>query len=137
VEQTRTSSGVQPRALAASSQVRSVTASPPAPVAALALPELRTTAAAWAEASRCRRDTKTGAAATRLVVNTPAAGTGRPSLVATTARSGRPDGLIPAWPPAAENPFAAVTLIEPSSRLSRYDSDVGEAEGLGETEEQV
>ena len=76
VEQTRTSLRSQPRASAASAAVPSATSRPGSPVAALALPELRTTAAAF-PAARWRRLSWTGAAATRLVVNTPAAVTGR------------------------------------------------------------
>ena len=73
---------------------------PGSPVAALALPEVRITprprppvAARWA------RLTWTGAAAARLAVKTPAAGTARPSAVATTATSGTFPALIPAEPP--------------------------------------
>ena len=58
------------------------------PVAALALPELRTTAAARPSA-RWPRLICTGAAATRLLVNTPAAVTGAPSAVATMREVGR------------------------------------------------
>ena len=61
------------------------------PVAALALPLLRMTAAAWPPlARRCDRETVTGAAVMRLLVNTAAAATGRPSAVATSDRSGAP-----------------------------------------------
>ena len=45
----------------------------------------------------------------RLVVKTPAAATGAPSVVATIARSGAPDLDADARPPAS-NPAAAVTL---------------------------
>ena len=51
----------------------------------------------------------TGAAVILLAVNTAAAGTGRPSAVATSARSRSPLGLMPAATPAATNPLAAVT----------------------------
>ena len=64
------------------------------------------TAAAWPSA-RCRRLICTGAAATRLLVNTPAAVTGAPSAVATIARSGAPDSLIPDARPPAANPGTA------------------------------
>ncbi len=53
----------------------------------------------------------TGAAATRLEVNTPVAATGAWSVVATIARSGAPDGLMPLARPPASNPDAAVTLM--------------------------
>ena len=49
-----------------------------------------TTAAAPPVAARWARLTWTGAAAARLEVNTPAAGTARPSAVATTPRRARP-----------------------------------------------
>ena len=62
---TSTSVVAQPTAWAVSSHMRSASARPGSPVAALALPELSTTAAARPSA-RCRRLTCTGAAATRL-----------------------------------------------------------------------
>src|SRR4051812_48698104 len=87
-------------------------ARPGAPVAALALPELRITAAAWPRVrSRCDWLVSTGAAVILLSVNTPAAGTALPSAVATSDRSGSPDALIPQATPAATNPLAAVTLM--------------------------
>ena len=54
---------------------------------------------AWRFASESR----TGAAANRLGVNTAAAGTA-PSTAATSAKSWRPEALIPALVPAAANP---------------------------------
>ena len=116
VEQTRTWLRSQPRASATSAAVPSATSRPGSPVAALALPELRTTAAACDPPARCRRLSWTGAAATRLVVNTPAAVTGRWSAVATSDRSGRPDALMPAATPAATKPWAAVTDIRAPAR---------------------
>src|SRR5580698_10955830 len=84
---------------------------PGPPVAALALPDVRITPAANPDVfSRWARLTCTGAAAARFEVNTPAAGTAFPSAVATTATSGTPLALMPADPPAATNPFGAVTL---------------------------
>ena len=74
VEQTSTSRGAQPSDSAVSSAMRSASRRPASPVAALALPELSTTAAArpsW----RWMRLICTGAAATRLDVNTPVAAT--------------------------------------------------------------
>ena len=56
------------------------------------------------------RDQTTGAAANRLVVNTPAATSSGPSLT-TRPRSGLPEGLRPARTPAARKPRAAVTLM--------------------------
>src|SRR5215472_4300938 len=59
----------------------------------------------------------TGAALTRLAVNTPAAAADGPSLT-TTATSGSPDSLIPAATPAARKPAGAVTLtVFPRSPL--------------------
>ena len=60
--------------------------------------------------------------------DTPAALTARPSSVATSARSGSPDGLIPHAIPPATNPGTAVTPVVtagsrgeegPSSRAAR------------------
>src|SRR5437588_596135 len=78
--------------------------------------------------ARWRRDTWTGAACARLVVKTPAAAIDAASPVATSARSGSPDGLIPHASPQATNPGAAVTpdvmagsraAGGPSSRVGR------------------
>ena len=86
---------------------------PCAPVAALALPLLSTTAAACPPvAARCSRHTNTGAAVILLEVNTPAALTAAPSAVATRAKSGLPLGLIPQVTPAATNPATSVTLMD-------------------------
>ena len=89
--------------------MRSASRRPGSPVAALALPELRTTAAARPLA-RWRRLICTGAAATRLLVNTPAAETAARSEVAIIARSGFPEGLMPDASPPASKPGTAVTL---------------------------
>ena len=121
VEQTRTSSGGQPSAVAVTSHMRRAWARPGAPVAALAFPALRTTAAACPSV-RLLRLTCTGAAATRLVVNTPAAVTGRRSAVATSARSGSPLALTPQATPAASNPVAVVTLTGGARRSARRSS---------------
>jgi hypothetical protein len=67
--------------------------------------------AAW----RLARETTTGGAVMRFDVNTPAAGTARPSSVATSARSDAPDPFTPAAAPAATNPAADVTLMLPLS----------------------
>ncbi len=106
---TSTSVVAQPSAWAVSSHMRSASARPCSPVAALALPELRITAAARPSA-RWRRLICTGAAATRLLVNTPAAVTGAPSTVATIERSGSPDSLMPDARPPALKPGTEVTL---------------------------
>src|SRR4051812_34846609 len=72
-------------------------------------------------------------------VNTPAAVTGRWSTVATSARSGAPDGLIPDAIPAASKPAAAVTLTGTSSRWhwSWHEPDRAEPRRLGEAEHEV
>ena len=125
---TSTSVVAQPTACAVSSHIRSASARPCSPVAALALPELRTTAAARPSA-RCRRLICTGAAATRLLVNTPAAVTGAPSTVATIARSGVAR-LLDARGEAAG--------LEPGDGRDHGMSPiVGERGGLGEAEHEV
>ncbi len=112
VEQTSTSSAAQPRWAATRAHIRSASASPVAPVAALAQPLLRTTAAARPEvAARWARLTFTGPAVALLDVNTAAATTGRPSSVATRDRSGSPLALIPQATPAATNPSGEVTPL--------------------------
>ena len=126
---TSTSVVAQPTACAVSSHMRSASARPCSPVAALALPELSTTAAARPSA-RCRRLICTGAAATRLVVNTPAAVTGAPSAVATIARSGAPDGLMPDASPPASNPWT-------DGDAHGMSPIVGRRGGLGEAEHEV
>ena len=110
VEHTSTSAVSAPRPPAASSHMRCASRRPGSPVAALALPELNTTAAAVPSA-RWRREICTGAAWARLVVNTPAAVTAARSSVATSARSAAPDGLIPHARPPATKPGAAVTPV--------------------------
>src|SRR5206468_1516763 len=84
--------------------------SPRSPVAALATPELITTACGSAS-RRCARETTTGAAGNRFAVNiaVPTAG----AVERTTARSGELR-RIPARTPAATNPFAAVTDMRAS-----------------------
>src|ERR1700722_14042949 len=142
VWQTRISSGEAPTPSAVSVQSRRAASRPGCPVAALALPDVRMTPAARpVVVARWPRLTWTGAAAARLAVNTPAAGTARPSSVATTATSGTPPALIPADPPAATKPSGAVTLmarprswVEPgcgqSGRLGKAEGRVGALHGL-------
>ena len=107
VEHTATESEAIPSSSAARSAVATVSAYPFGPVQALAPPELRITARRL-PSCRIERVHRTGAACTRLPVNTPAAACSGPSLT-TRARSGRPDGLSPAVTPAARNPSGAVT----------------------------
>ena len=91
---------------AVSAAISRACASPSAPVQALAQPLLTTMARIDPLArERCSRDRRIGAAAARLVVNTPAAEAG-PSET-TSARSGRPFALMPQATPAARNPPGA------------------------------
>src|SRR6185369_3213336 len=108
VEQTATSPAPIPSPPATCSAVTWVSAKPSGPVQAFAPPELRTTARSRPSATAWRVHW-TGAACTRLVVNTAAAASDGPSLT-TSATSGRPDGFRPAATPAARKPFGAVTL---------------------------
>ena len=107
VERWSTWSSGAPTADATAVPIRAWSASPSGPVAAFALPEVEITARAYPAAAspppvawRFARDSRTGAAANRLGVNTAAAGTG-PSSATISTRSGRPDALIPAVAPAA------------------------------------
>ena len=104
---------------------------PAAPVAALAHPLLRTTAAARPPVRvRWALVVTTGAAVILFWVNTAAAATGWPSAVATRLRSRSPDGLMPHATPLAR---------EPRRRRDAhgYTPDDGEAGGLGEVEQEV
>ncbi len=126
VWQTRISSGEAPIPSAVHLHSCRAASRPGFPVAALALPDVRITPAARpAVVARWARLTCTGAAAARLAVNTPAAGTARPSSVATTATSGTPPALIPADPPAATKPSAAVTLTGRAPRWAGRSSRGG------------
>ena len=80
-----------------------------APVQALAPPELSTTARTRPPLTTWRVQV-TGAAWTRLRVNTAAAARDGPSF-RTTATSGWPDSFSPAATPAARKPSGAVTLM--------------------------
>src|SRR5216684_1224459 len=76
---------------------------PARPVAQLALPEFTTTARTRPPvASNEARPTATGAATTRFLVNKAAAVA--PPAASTSARSGRPLGLMPAATAEKENP---------------------------------
>jgi hypothetical protein len=102
VEQTKTSSLRHPAVFATASATAFAASTPARPVAQFALPELTTSARIrpWL-ARRLRRDNCTGAACTRLVVNT-AAQLQRLSI-STTARSG-PLALIPQLPAMNRKP---------------------------------
>jgi hypothetical protein len=74
VENGSTCCGFRPSRPAAASHVRRARARPSAPVPALALPVLMTSARmpSWSASARCSRQTCTGAAQKRFCVNTPA-----------------------------------------------------------------
>ena len=112
VDATRTCSTGHPSAFAVSTAIPRETASPSAPVQALAQPLLTTTAAAvlW-EARRWSRVTTSGAATARFVVKIAAA---RAGGVDTSSARSRPDFLIPHATPAASKPSGAV--MPPATR---------------------
>ena len=95
VENGNTCAGLQCSKLAKASQVCRAWARPGAPVPALALPVLMTKARTALLAARCSRQTCTGAAQKRLLVNTPA--TLAPSSNKNTVRSLRLALRTPAW----------------------------------------
>ena len=116
VEQTSTCSARQPSSAAARSTVAS-TAPPAGPGAGVGVARVQHHHPGVGRAGQPVRDQTTGAAATWLVVNIPAATVpGSP----TRARSGAPDALSPQATPAAPNPAAAVT---PSRRSTRPPPD--------------
>ena len=92
----------QPVFFGALAAVALALSSPSWPVAALALPELMMIPRIDPE-GRIDRSQWTGAAATRLVVNVPAAEQSRSDTSA--ARSSPPEGLIPARTPEARKPW--------------------------------
>src|SRR5215467_4192772 len=108
VEQTAISPAESASRSARRSALEWVSVKPSGPVQALAPPELSRTARTLPPRTTCWVHS-TGAAFTRLAVNTPAAARDGPSLI-TTATSRPPDALIPAAAPAARNPSGAVTL---------------------------
>jgi len=94
-----------PTSCAANWHRRSAATTPAAPVAALALPDVRTTPAARpAVADRWALLTRTGAAAARLAVKTAAAAIGLPSSLPMKARSATPSALIPTAPRLRRTP---------------------------------
>src|SRR5690625_1942336 len=106
VEQTSTSWAETSSVAAKCSAVRRVSARPSGPVQALAPPEFRTTARARPSAT-ASRDQITGAAWTRLAVNTAAALWRGPSLT-IRVRSVAPVDFSPAARPAARKPRGRV-----------------------------
>jgi hypothetical protein len=97
------------RLCASRSAVAWVSWKPSGPVQALAPPELSATARTRPPAATCWVQS-TGAALTRLLVNTAAAAREGPSLI-TTATSRSPEVFRPAATPAARKPSGAVTLM--------------------------
>ena len=125
VEQTAISPGESSMAWARCSAVACVSWKPGAPVQALAPPELSTTARTRPPLITWRVHS-TGAAWTRLEVNTAAAARDGPSF-RTTATSGWPDSFSPAATPAARNPDGAVTLMGSLRMRSGRRSPAGRA----------
>ena len=125
VEQTAISPGESSMAWARCSAVACVSWKPGAPVQALAPPELSTTARTRPPLTTWRVHS-TGAAWTRLEVNTAAAARDGPSF-RTTATSGWPDSFSPAATPAARNPDGAVTLMGTLRMRSGRRSPAGRA----------
>ena len=114
VEETSTSSGGQPMALAAAAHILMAFSSPWG-AQALALPLLATMARALPSA-RCLRSTWMGAAFTTLVVNMAAAAQSTSETMRATSFFQAAWVLTPTWMPAARKPWAAQT--PPSIYLS-------------------
>src|SRR5271157_6540688 len=126
VEQTAISPApTSPSAAARCSAVACVSWKPSGPVQALAPPELSTTARTRPPLTTWRVQV-TGAACTRLVVNTAAVYHEGPSF-RTTATSGWPDCFSPATTPAARKPSGAVTLIRIAATRLRLSGRGGNA----------
>ena len=104
VEATATRSSWTPDAIAAAPCIRAASSSPRFPVAAFALPEFTTTARIASSRQRAWHSS-TGAASTPERVKR-AALTVSGSEQTSSARSGSPDGLMPAGTPAARKPAA-------------------------------
>jgi hypothetical protein len=108
VDATSTAVGSIDRALAVSKVISDACDIPSVPVQAFAHPLLTTIAEIRpADACMCSRETRTGAACARFVVNTAAAVDGESDTI--TARSSLPFALMPHATPAARNPAGAVT----------------------------
>src|SRR5271165_59505 len=125
VEQTAISPAPTSIAVAKFSAVACVSWKPSGPVQALAPPELSTTARTRPPLTTWRVQV-TGAACTRLVVNTAAVYHEGPSF-RTTATSGWPDCFSPATTPAARKPSGAVTLIRIAATRLRLSGRGGNA----------
>src|SRR5262249_32188198 len=137
VEQTAISPAESASRSARRSALEWGSAKPSAPVQAFAPPELSRPARTLPPRTTCWVHS-TGAAFTRLTMNTPAAARDGPSLITTTT-SRPPDALIPAATPAARNPSGAVTLMgwPPGQPLSRREALCGEAGGFGRAGHEV
>ena len=108
VEKGSTWAGARPISAASAAQVLRARSTPSAPVPALALPVLTTSARMPAPLSRCSRQTWTGAAQKRLVVKTPA--TLDPGASASTTRSSRLGLRMPARATPRRTPATACKL---------------------------
>ena len=117
VEQTSTSWAATSSRSARCSAVRWVSAKPSGPVHAFAPPEFRTTARAR-PSETAWRDQRTGAAWTRLRVNTAAAVSRGPSL-RMRERSSLPVALMPAARPTARKPRGRVIDMGAPERSGR------------------
>ena len=129
VDATRTCSAGQWTSRAVSAAMSRAACMPSSPVHAFAQPLLTMTARAMPpERARCSRDTTTGAASARLVVNTAAACAG-PSQT-SSARSSPPLALMPALTPAARKPRGVVTPPEMAETVAAiYASGAAAAAG--------
>ena len=110
VEKGSISSGAQPNRDASALQLLRALAKPSAPVPALALPVLIKSARTPFPKARCSRQTCTGAAQNRLVVNTPATLT--PSSSKTTVKSFRSSLRTPAWVTPMRTPAIGYSVIK-------------------------
>ena len=120
----RPRSGATPSAIAAAPWVLAASSSPRRPVAALAQPELASTARS---ASRRQRSwlSSTGAAGVPVAVKR-AALTGRSASQTSSPRSGLPLGLIPHATPAARNPAGRPALGPARARARARASSASE-----------
>jgi hypothetical protein len=110
VDATSTSRAVTPRAPAVDVAIARAAARPAGPVQALALPALTITARVLPRlARRCSAETKTGAALTRLPVNTAATVAGASAAISPTSLP--PFFLMPAATPAKRNPGISGSVI--------------------------
>ena len=121
VEQTSTSSGAQPRPLGDErAGLGGCGDAGGSPVAALAFPLLRTTAARRPPLlSRCARLDDDRCRAARLSVNVAAAVTVRRQPWRSARGQASPDALMPQAVPAATNPGARTSWVQPHERQAR------------------